>query len=160
MWAKFMDDWRESRAEIPPMQPIIEQIVGQMQTEYENGVMKAVQSCDFNVDKERLTQALFDARSFYEEGYRAALREQEQRELESYLKVLESPWISVKERLPELRTDVLVYRKNLWSMGGYIAVDRMYVRQEDDEPMWSGDDVTWMSKVTHWMPLPEPPKED
>lgn len=65
---------------MPPMKPIIEQIMGQMHTEYENGVMRAVQSYDFNVDKDRLTQALTDARAFYEEGYRAALREQEQRE--------------------------------------------------------------------------------
>ena len=68
-----------------------------------------------------------------------------------------SEWISVKERLPELHTSVLVYRKNLSGMGGYVNIDHMDVMWADDEPMWSGDVLTWKSRVTHWMPLPEPP---
>jgi hypothetical protein len=55
------------------MKPIITQIVGQLHTEYENGVMKAVQSVGFDVDKERLAQALNDAQKFYTEGYNDAM---------------------------------------------------------------------------------------
>ena len=66
-------------------------------------------------------------------------------------------WISVKERLPKLHTEVLVYRGNLGGMGGYVSIDHMDVRWVDDEPMWSSDVLAWKSKVTHWMPLPEPP---
>lgn len=71
-----------------------------------------------------------------------------------------SEWISVKERLPKLYTEVLVYRGNLGGMGGYVSIDHMDVRWVDDEPMWTGDALTWKSKVTHWMHLPSPPKED
>ncbi len=55
------------------MKPIINQFVSQLHTEYENGLMKAVQSCGFDVDKERLAQALNDAQKFYTEGYHDAM---------------------------------------------------------------------------------------
>ena len=55
------------------MKPIINQLVSQLYTEYENGVMKAVQSCGFDVDKDRLAQALRDAEKFYMEGYHDAM---------------------------------------------------------------------------------------
>ena len=59
------------------MKPIINQIMVQMHTEYENGVMKAVQSVGFDVDKERLAQALADAQKFYMEGYNDAMTNHE-----------------------------------------------------------------------------------
>lgn len=75
----------------------------------------------------------------------AALREQEERR-----------WIPVTERLPE-RTfpphDVLVYH----NLGNGMFVDKAWFSNEQN---------SWHSlfgvklKVTHWMPLPEPPKED
>lgn len=69
-----------------------------------------------------------------------------------------SKWISVKERLPRLHTDVLVYRRSVCRMGGYSSIE--YVTLGHGEvPMWSNDFQTWKSEVTHWMPLPEPPKE-
>jgi hypothetical protein len=55
------------------MKPIINQIVGQLNIEYENCVMKAVQSVGFDVDKDRLAQALVDAQKFYFEGYTDAM---------------------------------------------------------------------------------------
>lgn len=67
-------------------------------------------------------------------------------------------WISVKDRLPETRHAVLVYtphHKNIWAVSmhedgnWYIwsPYGRVYL-----EPDWHGP-------ITHWMPLPEPPKE-
>ena len=56
------------------MKPIINQIIGQMHTEYENEVMRVVQSYGFDVDKDRLSQALRDAQRFYMEGYNDAMR--------------------------------------------------------------------------------------
>lgn len=68
-------------------------------------------------------------------------------------------WISVKEQLPEdiikagkKQIKVLVYMKCKKS-----DCIRTQLRYKD----WHGEWV-WKSseEVTHWMPLPEPPKED
>ena len=63
-------------------------------------------------------------------------------------------WISVKARLPENDTRVLAYCK-----------DRCI-----HDMKWSWADNAWYDKgsaavylagfVTHWLPLPEPPKEE
>ena len=55
-------------------------------------------------------------------------------------------WIPVSERLPEDDSHVLVARKN-----GDVDTD-MYIKS-----WWKVDPVE--RRVTHWMPLPEPPKE-
>lgn len=53
--------------------PIIEMVWGQMQTEYDGAVMKAIQKCDVVVDKERLIAALKFDRQQYEHGYHDAM---------------------------------------------------------------------------------------
>ena len=64
-------------------------------------------------------------------------------------------WISVKKRLPKDREDVLVYR-----------LDESFdiaARNPLSETCayWScSDEVCNDSEITHWMPLPEPPKEE
>lgn len=69
-------------------------------------------------------------------------------------------WISVSERLPEPETDVLVAFDDgeitsLWQNWSNL------ITTEDNDPLeyivdiMSGEYHT----VTHWMPLPEPPKE-
>lgn len=50
-------------------------------------------------------------------------------------------WISVTERLPELNENVLVYSAH----SGLICIDA---------------NIWFDRNATHWMPLPEPPKED
>ena len=56
-------------------------------------------------------------------------------------------WIPVSERLPEGRT-VLVFKKE-----GSISIDTTYI---------DGGNYFWwksgQSKVTHWMPIPQPPE--
>ena len=69
-------------------------------------------------------------------------------------------WIPVSERLPEKFKTVLVYCKNKTIRGGTVchigSCDNGFwflARQAGTE---SFPDLEW--EVTHWMPLPEPPK--
>jgi hypothetical protein len=55
-------------------------------------------------------------------------------------------WIPVTERLPAQGQEVIVYAGNILS-----PVVMAY-------KFWDKDFDTWLH-VTHWMPLPEPPKE-
>jgi hypothetical protein len=57
-------------------------------------------------------------------------------------------WISVKDRLPEIDSDCLVYLKT-----GQITVDRF-------RGLHNGEWRYVFNFVTHWQPLPSPPKED
>lgn len=54
-------------------------------------------------------------------------------------------WIPVTERLPGIGERVITYRK------GYGVKENF---RSGDGTWWSG------FKITHWMPLPEPPKEE
>ena len=68
----------------------------------------------------------------------------------AYIEHLEAKqlrWISVKERLPRCGERVLVTNDgSVWE--AYLSISHKWVRQE----------FVWAAKVTHWMPLPEPPK--
>lgn len=56
-------------------------------------------------------------------------------------------WVSVKERLPEQDTSVLVREKHIRGGGYHYTV--YYYDPTMYQPYWD--------YVTHWMPLPEPP---
>jgi len=63
-------------------------------------------------------------------------------------------WISVKDRLPERTVpphDVLVYH----DLNCGMFVDRAWYSH--DKKQWCSA-IGMKLKVTHWMPLPEPPK--
>ena len=66
-------------------------------------------------------------------------------------------WISVTERLPKPYTPVLVYRESFGTLPPYIKVDKM-ILWDDDTQVWTDELETWKTVVTHWMPLPQPPK--
>lgn len=61
-----------------------------------------------------------------------------------------SEWISVKDRLPDANESVLCYFHYGPNFPAVIC-ENEYI----GSGMWMADG----SKVTHWMPLPEPPKE-
>lgn len=65
-------------------------------------------------------------------------------------------WISVKDRLPEVYAKVLCYFPNK-RYGSQIAVS--YFESNAIESGMCADAFKH-GKPTHWMPLPEPPKED
>lgn len=66
-----------------------------------------------------------------------------------------SEWIPIAEQMPPEGKYVLVYGKELYPNPNVaqIAVSEVY-----DRNYWSGFGRTL--KITHWMPLPELPKED
>lgn len=60
-------------------------------------------------------------------------------------------WIPVTERLPEQGDVVLIYTKH---------EDIQVFQWDDNYGGWVGDRYNYSKRmVTHWMPLPEPPKE-
>lgn len=66
-------------------------------------------------------------------------------------------WINVKDQLPEKNQGVLIYRGqfigDLISVYTYIGNNEW----EDEYGYWSRTDD---EGITHWMSLPEPPRED
>ncbi len=62
--------------------------------------------------------------------------------------VVEAKWISVNEGLPEEDTRVLVYLDRNANPYTFFDTDRLK----------NGKWVRWNKCVTHWMPLPKPPK--
>ena len=66
----------------------------------------------------------------------------------------QSPWISVKERLPESNKEVLLYDKNSIRhyVIGWLRRDKGY-----NEGMWRPSNGRVEDKgITHWMPIDEP----
>lgn len=72
--------------------------------------------------------------------FQGAITQDEFDKLERNLKT-KTEWIPVTERLPEFNENVLVYSAHT----GLICIDA---------------NIQFDRNVTHWMPLPEPPKGD
>lgn len=76
-------------------------------------------------------------------------------------------WIPVTERLPEVDKQVLVYA--VGKIDGFIGESIIAISERMIFSLfpWSNGEETWSPpwqyfltdfKITHWMPLPEPPK--
>ena len=63
----------------------------------------------------------------------------------------ERQWVSVKDRLPEKAVLALGFQNEM--IIGYVCEDlnKGWIAENENELLFD---------VTHWMPLPEPPKED
>ena len=61
-------------------------------------------------------------------------------------------WISVNDRLPEEKVNCIVYYKHAYcDNDDYWAIGICFYNGEKFQ-------MDWSYKVTHWMPLPKPPK--
>lgn len=65
----------------------------------------------------------------------------------------QSAWISVEERLPDADKNVLVITAH-----GSFKVARCNIYKNGTEVIWATNDGLGERAITHWMPLPEPPK--
>lgn len=79
-------------------------------------------------------------------------------------------WISVEDRLPEIGTYVLtVNSKGSMNVSKEVGLAQnvigkynpsFYRSERDFDVVCACIGGGWSMGVTHWMPLPEPPKED
>ena len=72
-----------------------------------------------------------------------------------------SEWISAKDRLPDVYTPVLVTYIG-WQDGEQHCDEVATIGLFSKWHWWDGGDTEEevLVTITHWMPLPEPPKED
>ena len=117
--------------------------------------MADIRPIDANALAEELRRESLDV-GFYRAIYEGAARKAEAAPTIDY--VPRQQWISVKDRLPTDKRFVLVYVKHpvshsfpAWSC---IMTD-MYLGDR-----WAENADEEVHEVTHWMPLPEPPKEE
>jgi len=68
-----------------------------------------------------------------------------------------SQWIKVEDKLPEVEKDVL-----LFDPGSCQRIFLGYIECEGAGKFWRVDGFSncYLGDFTHWMPLPEPPKEE
>lgn len=77
-----------------------------------------------------------------------------------------SEWISVKDRLPEIGTEVIAWSPKSYTglgQGRVTALCRLIRYEEATEFYWANhypgnSNIHTQEAITHWMPLPEPPK--
>ena len=130
----------KSPVEIYATDPIVRDVA----REKDKWVIESVQSLGIDVDRNELIKALSFDRNQYLKGYQEAIQR------------LSPKWFSVDERLPDERGNYLVvinYEKP--------EVHEAVFSMNRNLPVWL-DPVEEFEKykfVTHWMPLPEPPKD-
>lgn len=66
-------------------------------------------------------------------------------------------WISVNDRLPDPYVKVLTFRQSFDDRPSKISINQTFMLP-DGALAWIDDFQTWKSVVTHWAPLPKPPK--
>lgn len=72
-------------------------------------------------------------------------------------------WISVKDRLPEFNYPVFVGKQGDKNSTGIARLESKKENSNGISLDWLEGDSSfhdWYKEVTHWMPLPEPPKNN
>lgn len=64
-------------------------------------------------------------------------------------------WISVKDRLPKDQKSVLIVNGH-----GVIKMASLWKKKSNEWVWLFNGEFKYFNDITHWMPLPEPPKEE
>lgn len=137
---------------------IAEEITKQIDMDFENGIIKAVQRVGIDVDKEELLKALQYDRGQYEKGYQDGLNA--------------NKWIPCSESLPDTPTQVLVTLGHTYESDYTMYSIARYIHFENGECHWCDNHYGYLEwdkfsdgkggdssrRVLAWMPLPEPYK--
>ena len=127
-----------------PIYLVYEQMGTNIAREIDEVVIEQTMKVGINVDRDEMIKALKYDRGQYDKGYADGLE------------AGKCKWIRVADRLPEE------------DLGACIVYDGFEVQHAnhyiiDGEHSWNTPDCYESEEirgVTHWMPLPEPPKED
>lgn len=119
----------------------VEIMLGEMQTQIEGEIFRAVQNYDIKVDKEELIRALHYDREQYNKGFRDAM--------EKYR------WIPVTERMPKNFVSVLGY---MTDAGAFPPVRECYTIPGANGDVFFFPALLGAHPVSHWCEMPEPPK--
>jgi len=137
----------ESPFSVSFMDEIAEGIAKEIGEWIDDSIMKATVDAKITVDKDELVKALAYDRGQYDKGYGDGYQDGKRDARQ---------WISVDERMPD--TGWYLVRCNEW--GGNIHRIALWDEREGDWTEWTdkGHDIT--EYVTHYMPFPEPPKDE
>ena len=128
--------------ESPYKVSIVDEIAKEAAARFDNAVWRVTENLNIGVDKDELVKALAYDRGQYDKGYGDGYNDGKRDAWQ---------WISVEERLPEESANYLTY--GVFLPLGVKAMDLCRFNGKG----WMIDQNV---KITHWMPLPEPPKED
>ena len=107
-------------------------------------------------------QMMLHAADAIEELQKAVLRREEESGILDELPMYQQPvgWIPVTEKLPKEEKEIYWCYTNMGIMCECRWTNNRFGFGESDKWGWNIMDVPQYQKVTHWMPLPQPPKEE
>lgn len=126
-----------------PIDLLIADVQNQILRQQDEQIFQAVVSVGVNVDKDELIRALKYDRGQYEKG------------LQEGLAAATPKWISASDRLPEPNQAVLC----IGARGG-MFISNKWRSDHNATPGFIWVNGSGWKGFTHWMPLPEPPKEE
>lgn len=122
-----------------PIEFFTKTVAPKIAAEIDEKALEAVFQCGFNVDRDELEKALRYDRDQWRKGF------------DDGVEYAQPKWISVKEQ-PEPTKD-----GEYWCYGYWLGSGRKQCETAEYLGEWK---IVNNFILTHWMPLPEPPKEE
>lgn len=126
-----------------PIQIFMQETQVEINHEIDREVYRRLAKISVDINRDELMRALNYDRMQYAEGFKQGYR--------AGFEAARSEWISVDERLPDDAIDVLVFVRN--GNLSYTCIAHAL------KGRWLSRGIL-LDKVTHWMGIPDPPKEE